>query len=195
MKKHIKLTLAAAVAVSFSALAHSPTNALVDSQGDVVRNNFGDCVEAITNPERVECGAQPETEMVTETWTLSAAALFDFDKSNIRPEGRAELTEFARMVKAGKAQDIKNVSGLTIVGHTDSRGSEAYNQGLSERRANAVRNFLIEQGIDASIMTARGDGELNPTATNDTNEGRQQNRRVEISITGERVIEKVKVTN
>lgn len=194
MKKHIKLALAAAVAVSFSALAHSPTNALVDSQGDVVRNNFGDCVEAVTNPERIECGAVvEEVEMVTEMWTLSAATLFDFDKSVIRPEGRAELTEFARLVKAGKAQDIQNVSGLVIVGHTDSRGSEAYNQGLSERRANSVRNFLIEQGLDPTIMVARGEGELNPIASNATEEGRQENRRVEISITGERVVEKVKV--
>lgn len=70
-----------------------------------------------------------------------------------------------------------------IVGHTDSRGSEKYNQKLSEQRANSVRNMLLEKGVDASRVTAEGMGELSPVADNTTEEGRAQNRRIEAELT------------
>jgi OOP family OmpA-OmpF porin len=71
---------------------------------------------------------------------------------------------------------------VEVAGHTDSVGSEEYNQGLSERRANTVRDYLASKGINASRLTARGYGEGRPVASNDTSEGRQENRRVELVV-------------
>jgi OOP family OmpA-OmpF porin len=69
-----------------------------------------------------------------------------------------------------------------VAGHTDSVGTDQYNQGLSERRANSVRDYLVEQGVRASRLTAVGYGENRPVATNDTADGRQENRRVELVV-------------
>jgi len=69
-----------------------------------------------------------------------------------------------------------------VAGHTDSVGTDSYNQGLSERRANAVKDYLTAQGIKASRLTARGYGESRPVASNDTDEGRAENRRVELIV-------------
>lgn len=106
--------------------------------------------------------------------TLAAAALFDFDKANLRPEGVAELNEFGRkMRELGKQRTF-------VVGHTDSRGTEAYNLDLSKRRARAVADYLDNNfGI---ISQTDGRGESDPVAGNDTEEGRQENRRVVINI-------------
>ena len=97
---------------------------------------------------------------------------------------------------AGARERLAKVSGIVLAhpglhleveGHTDSVGSDEYNQQLSERRADAVRNYLIEQGIPESAIVARGLGKSNPVATNDTPEGRQQNRRVEMVISGDAI--------
>jgi outer membrane protein OmpA-like peptidoglycan-associated protein len=74
---------------------------------------------------------------------------------------------------------------LAVEGYTDTTGTAAFNQTLSEQRANAVRDYLIQQGLDAGTITAQGFGPANPVASNDTPQGRQQNRRVEIIISGE----------
>jgi OOP family OmpA-OmpF porin len=71
---------------------------------------------------------------------------------------------------------------VEVAGHTDSKGSEEYNQGLSERRANAVKDYLNSKGVRASRLTARGYGESRPVASNDTDEGRAENRRVELIV-------------
>jgi OOP family OmpA-OmpF porin len=71
---------------------------------------------------------------------------------------------------------------VEVAGHTDSVGTDQYNQGLSERRANSVRDYLVEQGVRASRLTAVGYGENRPVATNDTADGRQENRRVELVV-------------
>jgi outer membrane protein OmpA-like peptidoglycan-associated protein len=76
---------------------------------------------------------------------------------------------------------------LQVEGHTDSIGSDDYNQQLSEARAEAVRQYLIQQGIAAPQITARGMGKTEPIATNDTPEGRQQNRRVELVLSGDAI--------
>jgi OOP family OmpA-OmpF porin len=103
---------------------------------------------------------------------------FDFDKDTIKPEYH-EL--FQNAVKV-----MNNNPGLTveIEGHTDSMGSEEYNMGLSDRRARAVKNHLVVNGIDASRMTTKGFGESQPVADNGSDEGRAQNRRVDFEITG-----------
>ena len=108
--------------------------------------------------------------------TMPSALLFDFDSFALRPEGVESLTEVAGvLIEFGETK-------ITIKGYTDSVGREAYNQELSERRANAVRNYFIGEGVDASRITAIGFGEQFPVASNDTEEGRQQNRRVEMEI-------------
>lgn len=101
---------------------------------------------------------------------------FDFDKSSLRPEGIAVLNDAAALLKTNERVVVE------VAGHTDSVGTEEYNQGLSERRANTVRDYLVSQGITATRLTARGYGEVQPVATNDTDEGRQLNRRVELIV-------------
>ncbi len=187
MNKNLKLILVAAVAVTVSASAHQTTRGLVDSQGQVARNNFGDCVEAITNEANADCGGvkAEEPELIVVPFTLGAHALFDTDKSVLKTAGKEQLDELATKIKKGQELGrIKSVQGVSIVGHTDSVGRAAYNQGLSERRAASVRNYLVEMGVDSSMLTASGEGEMNPVADNATREGRQQNRRVEISVSG-----------
>ncbi len=108
--------------------------------------------------------------------SMTLAIEFDVNKSDIKPAHHAELAKGAAFIK--KYSDRK----ILIAGHTDSTGSAAYNQDLSRRRAESVRNYLIEKfGIDGSRLHARGFGETAPIASNNTAEGRQRNRRVELS--------------
>lgn len=113
-----------------------------------------------------------------EKHTVSATALFDFDKAVLKQQGKAELHNLGEYIKS---QGIR-VADIDVIGHTDSVGSAEYNQGLSERRAIAVKEFLVSEGIDGSIVDASGKGETEPTASNDTDEGRALNRRVEIHV-------------
>ncbi|PID66463.1 MAG: cell envelope biogenesis protein OmpA [Gammaproteobacteria bacterium] len=186
MNKNFKLVLVAATVASFAASAHTTTNALVDDSGAVVKNDFGQCVEVVNNEAKAECGgAAPQPKIVDVPFVIPANALFDTAKAVIRPKGRAQLAALAKNIKEAKQMGkIKQITGVKVVGHTDSRGSNAYNQGLSERRAASVRNFLVSQGIPANMITAFGEGEMNPVATNATPAGRQQNRRVNITVSG-----------
>jgi len=104
---------------------------------------------------------------------LSADVLFDFDRSNIKPEFEGVLTEIAGMITGAQEQ-------VTIEGHTDSIGSAEYNMGLGQRRADSVADFLSGQGVPPTDMTTVSYGETRPIAPNDTPEGRALNRRVEI---------------
>lgn len=102
---------------------------------------------------------------------------FDFDSAAIKPSFYGILTNVSS-VMINYAETV-----VQIAGHTDSVGSEAYNQGLSVERAGAVRNFLVGQGVSPARMAANGFGENYPIASNDTEYGRAQNRRVEIVLT------------
>lgn len=103
---------------------------------------------------------------------------FDFDKSNIRPDAVPILEQACSILK-----QEANIN-VSCNGYTDSIGTDAYNQKLSERRANAVRQWLIKCGISPSRLTAKGFGESNPVASNATPEGRAQNRRTELVVVG-----------
>ena len=105
--------------------------------------------------------------------------LFDFGKFTLRPLAREKLAKISGIVLAYPS--LK----LAVEGHTDSVGTEAFNQELSEKRAEAVRNYLTQQGVPESSTTATGFGKTRPIASNDTSEGRQQNRRVELIVSGE----------
>ncbi len=114
----------------------------------------------------------------TQKVTYAADAFFDFDKSVLKPEGKAKLDDVASKVK-----NI-NLEVIIAVGHTDSIGSDAYNQKLSVRRAEAVKAYLVSKGIDKSRVYTEGKGEKQPVADNKTAAGRAQNRRVEIEVVG-----------
>jgi len=108
-----------------------------------------------------------------------ADVLFDTAKYNLRPPAREALAKLSGIVEAHPGLKLQ------VEGFTDSVGGDAYNQTLSENRANAVRAYLIAQGIDPTSVTAIGYGKSHPVASNDTAAGRQNNRRVDIIISGE----------
>jgi outer membrane protein OmpA-like peptidoglycan-associated protein len=108
--------------------------------------------------------------------TFESGLLFAFDSDVVLPAAQANLTELARSLN--KYPD----SQLLIVGHTDNVGDDFYNQRLSERRANAAAAYLATQGVARSRIQTSGKGELEPVSTNDSDAGRQQNRRVEVAI-------------
>ena len=102
--------------------------------------------------------------------------LFDTDSASLHPGDRRRLEPLADYLRQ------QSDRAILIEGHTDSTGADEYNLTLSRSRAGAVRDFLVQQGIEASRIEVRGLGEDYPVASNDTNEGRQQNRRIEVTI-------------
>lgn len=102
---------------------------------------------------------------------------FGFDSSDLTSAAKANLDKLAQVLKNNMDTNIN------IYGHTDSKGTDAYNLSLSERRAAAVKNYLVSQGVSASRMFTMGVGEREPIASNDTDAGRAENRRVEFAIT------------
>jgi OOP family OmpA-OmpF porin len=122
----------------------------------------------------------PAPAVVATKVTYAADAFFDFDKSVIKPEGKAKLDDLV-----GKIKDI-NLEVIIAVGHTDSVGSDSYNQKLSVRRSEAVKAYLVSKGIEKNRVYTEGKGEKQPVADNKTAEGRAKNRRVEIEVVGTR---------
>jgi OOP family OmpA-OmpF porin len=112
--------------------------------------------------------------------TYAADAFFDFDKSALKPEGRAKLDDLI-----GKIKGI-NLEVIIAVGHTDSVGSNKYNQQLSVKRSESVKAYLVSKGIEKNRVYTEGKGETQPVADNKTSEGRSKNRRVEIEVVGTR---------
>ncbi|MCL2485006.1 MAG: OmpA family protein [Endomicrobia bacterium] len=105
---------------------------------------------------------------------------FDFDKSNLRPDARRATEEIAQALK--ELKELDDTIQVTIEGHTDEIGTHKYNEGLSQRRANAVHKKLVELGVEAEMLDKQWFGKTRPTATNKTKEGRAQNRRAEIIL-------------
>src|SRR3954451_2452573 len=124
--------------------------------------------------------AKPAPQSVRQSVVIQADALFDFEKSVVRPDGKKSIDE-----ALGKIRGV-DLEMVIATGHTDSIGTDKYNQRLSERRAAAVKEYLVSKGIPASKITTIGKGETQPVATNKTAEGRQKNRRVDIEFKGTR---------
>ena len=142
-----------------------------DDDGDGVPNSRDKCPN--TRPgAKVDSNGCEIIESITIDLEVEE---FDFDSATLKPEMEAALDDVAARVSASKGDET-----LSIVGHTDSTGPEAYNQGLSERRAQSVVDYLAAQGVDPTRMTPSGMGESDPIADNGTREGRARNRRVEI---------------
>lgn len=129
-------------------------------------------------------GARVETGPDVLLVSFPAAALFGSGEYELEPQARDRLRSLAGSLKAHPG------SQLIIKGHTDSSGDERFNQMLSEQRADSVRKFLIAEGVAHDRMNAIGFGAQMPVATNNTAEGRQENRRIEIDIR-ERVLSEV----
>lgn len=198
-------SVAAAALASGPALAQQ-INVLTDSQGVPVRDSSGNCVltSGIPHPDcqpkkdapapkpsapaapgapaapaaPTAPAAKPAPASMKQTIVIQADALFDFDKSVVRPDGKKSIDD--AMAKLAGV----DVEMVIATGHTDSVGTDAYNQKLSERRAAAVKEYLVSKGMPSSKITTIGKGESQPVATNKTKEGRQKNRRVDIEFKG-----------
>ncbi len=127
-------------------------------------------------PAPVPAAAAPTSEKVT----FSADAFFDFDKSVLKPEGKAKLEDLASKLQG------TDIEVIVATGHTDWTGTDAYNMKLSMRRAQAVKAYLVSKGIPADRVFTEGKGESQPVADNRTREGRAKNRRVEVEVVGKR---------
>jgi OmpA-OmpF porin, OOP family len=124
--------------------------------------------------------AAPAAAAAAAKVTYAADAFFDFNKSVLKPEGKAKLDDLV-----GKVKGI-NLEVIIAVGHTDSVGSDAYNQKLSVARSEAVKAYLVSKGIEKNRVYTEGKGEKQPVADNKTKEGQAKNRRVEIEVVGTR---------
>lgn len=216
MNKLVKLVFAASAVVALSASAQeniqakTPYSAYVqDSRGVIARDPFGLCwrtgywtpadavpgcdgeiakpapapaaMPAPAAPAPAPAPATPPPAAPTsEKVTFAADAFFDFDKSVLKPEGKAKLDDLT-----SKLQGM-NLEVIIAVGHTDSVGTDTYNQRLSIRRAEAVKGYLVSKGIEANRVYTEGKGEKQPVADNKTAAGRAKNRRVEIEVVGTR---------
>ena len=146
-----------------------------ECDGDIVPKDK--CVAPVAAaPAAAAAAPKPTADKVK----LSADALFDFDKAVLKPEGKAKLDDLA-----AKSKQVK-LEVILAVGHTDRLGSDAYNQKLSERRAAAVKTYLVSKGVEANRVYTEGKGEKQPVASNKTKDGRAKNRRVEIEVVGTR---------
>jgi OOP family OmpA-OmpF porin len=139
--------------------------------GYVLGNHFCQVPEAPPPPLQ-----PPPPRPAPKHIELSADTYFDFDKATLKPAGKERID--AEIVRP--MTEHPELRAL-VEGHTDSIGSEAYNQRLSERRANAVRDYMVGQGIAPSRITTKGWGKSKPVADNKTKEGRAKNRRVEVT--------------
>jgi len=137
--------------------------------------NFTAAPEPVAPPPAPVAQAAPPPPPAKKKIVLRSVH-FDFDKATLKPEAKPILDEAVRVLKDEGSVDI------IVEGHTDSIGTEQYNLGLSRRRADTVRRYLVDHGIAASRITAEGMGESKPVASNNTADGRAQNRRVELHV-------------
>jgi OOP family OmpA-OmpF porin len=207
MKKILKVLIAAS-AVAVVAAASAQTKGVVkdvvakkgrsayvqDQRGVVARNATGLCWHTgywtpadslpgcdgpLTRAVAKAAKAAPVAPVAgpaSEKVTYAADALFDFDKAVVKPAGKEKLDD---LVSKLKGLDLEVV---VATGHTDSIGADKYNQKLSERRAEAVKAYLVSKGIDPKKVYTEGKGEKQPVASNKTKAGRAKNRRVEIEV-------------
>ena len=130
-------------------------------------------------PKKAEPAPAPTVDRCAEVIRLRGVN-FDFDKADIRSDAAVILDEAASLLSDALAACTNR--SVSVEGHTDAVGADAYNQDLSERRANSVMDYLAGKGVSPSRLSSKGFGESNPIATNETREGRALNRRVELLL-------------
>ena len=126
--------------------------------------------------------AAPAPAPVAEKVSFASEALFDFDQSTLKPQGKAALDQLLSQLTG------MDLEVIVTVGHTDAVGSDAYNQKLSQRRAEAVKAYLVTQGVETNRVYTEGKGETQPVADNTTAAGRAKNRRVTVEVVGTRKV-------
>jgi outer membrane protein OmpA-like peptidoglycan-associated protein len=149
--------------------------------GAAVGGTAGAVIGAQMDRQRAELASELEGARVERygeglLLTFESGLLFDFDSDVVRGAARQNLTNLANSLRNYPETEV------LIVGHTDNVGSAQYNQGLSERRAASARNFLVSQGVPSNRIRTQGMGLREPVASNETEAGRAQNRRVEVAI-------------
>lgn len=204
MNKTLKLILAAVITISAGSAMAQPKNVdnWVNSTGTPWRNGDGTLCwrDATWTPATAapNCdgwlapkpaaaapapAAKPASTVMQKKITLQADTLFDFDKSNLKSEGVATLNKLAQDIKKMKLEVV------IIVGYTDSVGTDAYNIALGQRRANAVKAFLTNDGgVEATRVYTESKGKADPVASNATAEGRAKNRRAVIEVVGTQAV-------
>jgi outer membrane protein OmpA-like peptidoglycan-associated protein len=155
---------------------HTKGDAKYVTTGIALTYMFGE--EEVAPPPPTPAPAAPRAAATppVKRKLVPRAVYFDFDKSNIRADARATLDEAINIIKT------EGYTAVIAEGHTDSVGTDQYNQALSMRRARSVRDYLIKGGVPAANIQVEGFGESKPVASNDTADGRQQNRRVELRV-------------
>ncbi len=198
------LSVTLVLSPSANAQAPAPANGYLQSQGGTVKSGFGLCWRTgYWTPQMATEECDPDLvpkqapapapvpavkpppappKPVVEKISLKGDTLFDFDKSVVKPEGKQVLD---RLVD--QARDLQ-LEVIVAIGHADWVGTEAYNQKLSERRAAAVKAYLVSKGIPANKVYTEGKGEKLPVADNKTADGRAKNRRVEVEVVGTRTV-------
>jgi outer membrane protein OmpA-like peptidoglycan-associated protein len=153
---------AAIVGAAIGGAAGAAVGAVMDAQADDLQDKLPNA-----RVERIGEGIAV---------TFDSGILFAVNQATLQSAGQQNLRDLAASLRDYEGTDV------LVVGHTDSSGTDEYNQGLSERRADAARNFLVGAGLEAGRVTAVGRGESEPIASNDTAAGMQENRRVEVAI-------------
>ena len=189
MKKLLQLIAIASISISASVSAQNVDN-WVNSSGTVWKNgtnelcwrnaNWTPATAAPGCDGAIAKAAAAAPAAVAAKVTYTADALFDFDKSALKPAASTSLDNLVGQIKSLALEVI------IATGHTDSVGTDAYNQKLSVRRADAVKKYLVSKGIAANRIQIEGKGEAQPVADNKTDDGRAKNRRVQIEVIGTR---------
>lgn len=151
----------------------TPDGIKVDSNGCALDDDNDGVPNYLDACPGTPAGTVVNTDGCTRKIVSLTGVNFAFDSATLTSEAKSILDNAAQTINS------RSDASITVEGHTDSNGPDAYNQGLSERRANSVKNYLASKGVSSSI-TAVGKGEMNPTSSNDTREGRAENRRVDV---------------
>ncbi|POZ61748.1 OmpA family protein [Chromobacterium alticapitis] len=215
MTKQLKLSaLVAALLVSASAFAAKPGYAVDQSTDGVVRNNYGECWRTSTFDKAanglVECGDREAAKPVVaapvapkpvlvpmkEKVTLSAKVLFDFNKSTLRADAKNELDPLVAKLKAHAGQG--HLTGVEIDGFTDFMGSDKLNNALSQKRADAVKSYFVNEGVPAEKVTSVGKGKAEAKMSEECKakfpkyvKNKKQNAEIKACIESDRRVEVV----
>ena len=197
MNKIVKLLLASVITISASAAMAQGRDNWTGSDGTIPwknsdgtlcwRDNNWTPASAMAKcdgwiapkpPPPAAAKPAPAPAVTQSKITLQADTLYDFDKSTLKPEGKATLDKIAADLSKIKLEVI------IAVGNTDSIGTDAYNMALGQRRAQSVKDYLVSKGVDQSRIYTESKGKSNPVASNATAEGRAKNRRTDIEVVG-----------